>query len=414
MTNVNLALKRYNRLPLVSILKAIIINEGVNSCLDKESFEKQFKNYKVKYAVKNPINQNFEVLDRSSDQRVIPSEVILTDSKKNSGLVKLRYNPESPLSLSLEDGDNKNIKFYFESNNNKISLPVEVKLLKEMGNSVVSLLGTDRLSVVLFDGCWNWNTGCQCKFCDLNPKRKEYKSIVPDLNDLKLFDFDYEAWWKKYKPAFFKGLEKSFKKMYEIAQPHKHLLIMSGGFIDNDFCWKMIIELVEELNKIVPLKKFDSYINVPAPSNNVKVNFLKLKKLGIKQMQINLEVANKQKFEKVCPGKSKAIGYDNYQKALRIAVSVFGRGCVRSNFVFTAQSSKELLIEAKRLARLGVVMDYSIFQPKKGTPWANKKGPSVNEILEFSENLAIIYKKNNFKGVYCNLSSRSSIINELL
>lgn len=414
MTNINLVLKRYKHLPLVSILKSIIINEGVNSCLDKKSFEKQFKNYRVKYAVKNPVNQNFEVLDRSSDQRVIPSEVILTDSDKHSGLVKLRYNPESPLSLSIDEDDKKNIQFYFEYNKKKICLPVQVKLLKEMGNSVVSMLGTDRLSVVLFDGCWNWNTGCQCKFCDLNPKRKDYKSIVPDLNDLKSFNFDYEAWWKKYKPAYFKGLEKSFKKMYEIAEPHKHLLIMSGGFVDNDFCWKMILELVEELNRIVPLKKFDSYINVPAPSNNMKANFLRLKKLGVKQMQINLEVASKKKFEKVCPGKSKAIGYDNYQKALKVAVSIFGRGSVRSNFVFTARSSKELLVEAKRLAGLGVVMDYSIFQPKKGTPWADKKGPSVNEILEFSESLAVIYKKHYFKGVYCNLSSRSSIINELL
>jgi len=412
--DVNKILRRYSHLPAVAIWKAIIVNEGVDSCLNKKDFEKKFNNYKIKYAVKSPISSDYKVLDRSADQRVIPSEVIIKDNDNNLSLLKLRYNPQSVINLAITGNNEENIKFYIKNKDKKVIIPVDISFVKEKGDSVVSLLGRDRLSINLFEGCWNWNSGCQCKFCDLSPKRKDYRSVVPSLNDLRPLDFDYELWWNKYKMDFFKRLNKSFKKMYKLAEPHKHLLIMSGGFIDNDFLWKMIIELTEELNRIIPLKKLDNYINVPPPTNNIKKHFLRLKSLGIKQMQINLEVANKKKFEKTCPGKNKTIGYDNYQKALKVAVTVFGRGKVRSNFVFTSHAAKELLDEAKRLAKLGVIMDYSIFQPKKGTPWSEKKGPAAGEILSFTEALAKIYKKHNFRGIYCNLSSRSSIINEVL
>lgn len=413
MLNIELLLKRYKNLPLVAVWKTIIISEGVNSFLNKSEFEKEFKGYKFKYAVKNPSSVNFEVLDRSSDQRVIPSEAILNDGQ-HQALVKLRYNPESIISISFSKEKKGKLQLFFFVRGKKIFAPLDISLLKEMGDSTVGMLGTDRLSVILFDGCWNWNSGCQCKFCDLNPKRKDYSSAVPDLNNLRNFNFDCQLWWENYKSDFFKALDASFKKMYEIAQPHKHLLIMSGGFPDNDFLWKMIIESVRKLNSLVPLKKFDSYVNVPAPSSNIEENFLKLKRIGVKQMQINLEVAGKKKFETVCPGKDKTIGYDNYQKALKMAVKIFGRGQARSNFVFTSRSGKELLKEAERLAKLGVIFDYSIFQPKKGTPWAHKKSPSANEILSFTQSLAKIYRRYGFTGIYCNLSSRSSIINEVI
>ncbi len=414
ISNINKIFKKYSNLPAIAVWKTIIINEGVNNYLNIKDFEKKFNAYKFKYAIKNPIAINYKVLDRSSNQKVIPSEVIIKDVNNNLSLLKLRYNPHSIISLSIKNNEKRDIKFYINDGGKKRDIPVSVSLIKKIGNSVVNLLGTDRLAINLFDGCWNWNIGSQCQFCDLSPKRKTYHSVVPSLNDLSLFGFNYDLWWNKNKNNFFKELNSSFKKIYQLAKPHKHLLIMSGGFVDNNFLWKIIFELITEINHNVPLKNLDNYLNIPPPTKNIKENFIKLKRLGIKQIQINLEVANKRKFELICPGKNDSIGYNNYQKALMIAVDVFGRGQARSNFVFTAHSTKELLIEAKNLAKLGIVMDYSIFQPKKGTPWSKKNSPSVNEILNFTENLAKIYKKNKFTGIYCNLSSRSSIINEVL
>ena len=410
----NKILKKYRDLPPVSVWKTLIVSEGVNNFLSKDCSNNLDGDYKLKHAVKKPVSFDYQVFDCSSDKRVIPAEAIIKDSCNNKSLVKFRYNSKSPFSLKNTSDSKKELKIFFESKGKKILIPLKISLVKERGDKLVSLLGADRLSVVIFDGCWNWNMEQQCKFCDLNPKKKNYKSPVPSLNDLKEFNFDHVSWWEYYKVSFLKELNKSFKKIYKFARPHKHLLIMSGAFIDNKFLWKMILELVESLNRQVSLNKFDTYLNVPPPPENFKNYFLKLKKLGIKQIQINLEVAGRNNFSKTCPGKNQSIGYDNYRKSLIDSVKIFGQGKVRSSFVFTSRSKKLLLTEAEYLAKLGIVMDYSIFQPKKNTPWENKKSPGLHEILEFNLALAKIYQRYKFSGVYCSLSSRSSIINEIL
>ncbi len=413
--NIKKILNDYKEISSVAVLKTIITKEGVNSFINEKDFKSNFENYRMKYAVKKPKSINYEVLDRSSDRRVIPSEVILENEKKEKCLVKLRFNPKASISLAVSK-DNGKTRVKLLTKNKKLinGIPIKVSLLEKKGDSVVSLLGKDRLSVIIFDGCWNWNTGKQCHFCDLNPKRAGYKSVIPTLNDIPRFDFDYKTWWQENKNIFFKELEKSFKKNYPLAKPHKHLLIMAGGFINNQFLWQIVMEFVEKLNSIKPLKSTDNYLNVPPPSENIEEKFQRLKKLGIKKIQINLEVIGKKRFQEVCPGKAEGIGYHTFKNALEVGVKIFGRGNSRSNFVFTSGSSKKMLKEAIFLAREGIVMDYSIFQPKRGTPWANKKSPSTREILDFSKSLAKIYKKNKFEGIYCNLSSRSSIINELL
>ena len=95
------------------------------------------------------------------------------------------------------------------------------------------------------------------------------------------------------------------------------------------------------------------------------------------------------------------------------AVSVFGFGNVRSNFVFGLQDKEQMLEEIKRLADKGIVADYSIFQPKNNTPFQHRPSPDFEDVLDFSNQLVDIYLKYHFKPIFCSLSSRSSIINEL-
>ena len=111
-----------------------------------------------------------------------------------------------------------------------------------------------------------------------------------------------------------------------------------------------------------------------------------------------------------CPGKTK---YNEFVEKLKEAVEIMGPGNVRSNFVLGLQNIDELLKEIEELAKAGIVADYSIFQPKKGTEYYNKKAPSFEEVRYFTERLVEIYIKYGFKPIYCSKSSRSSIVNEL-
>lgn len=400
--------KEYLGLPDIARWKAIFLIEGINNYIEENN--QTFKGYKRKYAIKHPKSLNYRVYDTSHGYKMIPSEIIITDINGRKSVVKLRYNPRSPIRISYSK-KNRSFSLFFE----KVKIPLTVSPIREKGDDITSFVGEDRISILLFDGCWNWNIKKPCLFCDLNPRRKNYRSPIPNLNNLIDFNFDYKKWWDFSKKNYFEKLKYSLKNAFKQAKPHKHLLIMSGCFIDNDYLWTVIIkETLLKINDIIPLKNFDSYLNVPPPTTDYKTHLKEVKKLGIKQVQFNLEVIGKDNFSRICPGKSKSIGYDNYIKSLYAAVDIFGSGNVRSNFVLGAQSSKVLINGIKELAKQGIVADYSIFQPKKGTKWEAKKSPSLKEIFEFSLELADVYKKYNFRWIYCPLSSRSSIINEIL
>lgn len=61
----------------------------------------------------------------------------------------------------------------------------------------------------------------------------------------------------------------------------------------------------------------------------------------------------------------------------------------------------------------GIVFDYSVFQPKKCTPYVNKVSLDFDDVIQFTLELVKIYRYN-FKPIFCSLSSRSSIVNELM
>jgi biotin synthase-like enzyme len=190
---------------------------------------------------------------------------------------------------------------------------------------------------------------------------------------------------------------------------------MAGNMPHSETLWEICRQIAERINKVRPISTFDSYLNIGAPSKDT-TQYLRTAKdeMGFRQIAFNLEVVGEERFKEVCPGKARTIGYANYVQALEQAVSIFGFGNVRSNFVLGAQTTEELIEGVRELAKKGIVADYSVFVPKQGTPWESKQSPDMQEIVRFTKVLADIYRQYNFKGIYCSLSSRSNILNEVL
>ena len=99
---------------------------------------------------------------------------------------------------------------------------------------------------------------------------------------------------------------------------------------------------------------------------------------------------------------------------MKESVSIFGKGKVRCNFVLGAQHISKLKKGVQEIAEFGVASDFTIFTPKRGTPWENKPKPTDDEIIDFTSFLYEIYKQYNFEGIYCCESSRSCVLNEML
>lgn len=377
--------------------------------------------YKTKYRILKPQSNKLKVFDFSKDESIIPAEVIINDNQQTS-VVKLRYNAKSPLKIII----NKQNQIFIKNKLNKKTIPAKLIKIKKYQfarlpksidktqpklSNFVDIVGQDRLSILTFDGCWNWNSGKPCHFCDLNPKREDYISARPNLNTLVDYEIDVHKWWSDQKKKYLNGIKYSFNYLlkHEKILPHRHLLIMSGNLPESIYVWNIASDIIKTLNTVEPVKNFDNYLNIcPHPNLNYLNDF---KKLGVKQIQYNLEVIGEPLFKKMCPGKA---NYQLFKNKLIEAVGVMGFGNVRSNFVLGLQPIDDLLSGIKELAKQGVVADYSIFQPKRGTPLENLPAPKIKTIMNFTVELANIYRKYGFKPIYCNFSSRSSIINEHL
>lgn len=374
--------------------------------------------YKTKKIKVNPISKNYEVYDMSKDRNILPSEIILSNGKYSS-IVKLRYSDDSILEIKQINGE-----FCLYKNNRKVD--INISLVKKYDvlnentpiilsgdhtkvNDYVDIVGIDRISILFFEGCYNWTCGKACKFCDLHPKEVKDRVVKPTINNLKYFNSDVKEWWNSTKQEYFKGIEYSLMKIINnLKLPHNHLFFMAGNLPEINQVWDVAEETIENISTYVDLSKFDTYLNI-APHDNIE-RLRRIKKMGIKQVQYNLEIANMILFEEVCPGKMK---YKMFVDKLKEAVSIFGVGNVRSNFVFGLQNKEEMLDEIKKMASYGIVADYSVFQPKRNTPFQNKLAPNFDDVIDFSNKLIDIYIEYNFKPIFCSLSSRSSVINEL-
>ena len=369
-------------------------------------------NFKNKTIYKKPISDGKEVYDYSCRTEIIPSEILLRDSK-NESIVKCRYNSKSSIELRWKDG-----KLEIYQNNNKSKLKVnfikEYDILQQkiddefLVGDYVDVVGIDRISLLLFEGCYNWICGKQCKFCDLHPKKVSEKVCKPTLNNLYKYN-NVDEWWNSQKDLFFQNTNLALDKLLKNTMlKHKHLFIMAGNLIDSKTVWKFLIEFVENLTRQFELQDFDTIANV-CPHDSIE-SLKKLKKLGIKQVQYNLEIANKDLFTSTCPGK---INYEEFVSKLYEAVNIFGKGNVRSNFVLGLQDYNELINECEKFAKKGIVTDYSVFQPKKNTPYSNLEAPEMKDVINFTKRLVKIYVKYNQHPIFCSLSSRSSIVNEV-
>ena len=369
-------------------------------------------NFKNKTIYKKPISDGKEVYDYSSRNEIIPSEILLSDNK-NESIVKCRYNPKASIELRWKNG-----KLEIYQNNNKLKLNVnfikEYDILQQkiddefLVGDYVDVVGMDRISLLLFEGCYNWICGKQCKFCDLHPKKVSDKVCKPTLNNLYKYN-NVDEWWNSQKDLFFKNTNLALDKLLKNTKlKHKHLFIMAGNLTDCKIVWKFLIEFVENLTRQFDLQDFDTITNV-CPHDSI-ASLKKLKKLGIKQVQYNLEIANKDLFTSTCPGK---INYEEFVSKLYEAVNIFGKGNVRSNFVLGLQDYNELINECEKFAKKGIVTDYSVFQPKKNTPYSNLEAPEMKDVINFTKRLVKIYVKYNQHPIFCSLSSRSSIVNEV-
>jgi hypothetical protein len=398
--------------------KLLLLTKGLD--FDFLSIRKTYPKLKEKYKVnKIRVSDRHFISPKSIERDLIPDELILKEGNQKS-VVKVYFKKDSPFLFSLENNE-----FVILDKKSKEKFPINIKPVplynysKKLHKGIpldefVNVVGLDRISIIPFDSCEHWVHGEQCQFCGANPRRMGFTGIKPNVFEIKnKFNGDHKAWWNHHRDYMRKSVSKSFEALLkDKIKPHFHFAAISGNLLDLDFEWEITFDLVNAIKDMIDFSQIDSYFNLMPPLNFEK-KIKKAHEYGFRYICFNLECFDKQIFKKVCPGKYKIYGYNKMIEALKYGVNIFGKGRARTNFVLGSEPIEGLIKGALKLAKEGVVPDYTIFFPRSGSLWAKREVPSPEDILYFTKELVKIHKEYNFKPFCCSLSSRSSIANEV-
>lgn len=163
------------------------------------------------------------------------------------------------------------------------------------------------------------------------------------------------------------------------------------------------IDILKAIGDNFEAKKFPSQLL--ATSYNER-QLAKLKEnTGLSSFTADIEVFGEDKFNWICPGKARWVGYKEWKDRLIRGVDVFGRGNISTGIVggvelaspngFTSEDEalKSTLEEAESLAEKGVTTVHIVWMPVTGSQFHDQKAPSLDYYIRLTRGLQDIRLK---------------------
>lgn len=169
--------------------------------------------------------------------------------------------------------------------------------------------------------CQFWGAKEECVFCDINTNaKKQSKTGRPFMIHKSIEDV-------------VTVLDTIFNKERE---PINHTIFLTGGAIYRDSLQlknRNTIEFYAEYVRAIREKIGSRWCIHLQTTALTKAECKLLKEAGVNCHHANIEVWDKDLFEKYCPGKAAKVGRDEWIKRVCDSVDVFGEGCVVPTFV---------------------------------------------------------------------------------
>ena len=176
----------------------------------------------------------------------------------------------------------------------------------------------------------------------------------------------------------------------------RHVLLTGGTTSD-----KRYLETYLEIAQSIRSKTNLPVSVMMAPPKNLAL-FDRLESAGVSDIAINLEVYDSAQARAIIPGKFFKIGSRAYYEALSYAVSVFGKGNVRSLLIAGLEPPNSTLEGVDFLSSMGVIPVLSPFRPMAGTRLEGHNPPSESYLSILYEKAKIIARQNGmFLGPKC-------------
>jgi len=241
-----------------------------------------------------------------------------------------------------------------------------------------------RLNVFQSSYCQFWAEGEECKFCDIVTHTKQQKNELGVPSRLKPQDVSETIREALKEPGRFTGI-----------------CLTSGSVLKGETLFDRevdyYIETLQAIGENFSSRKFPS--ELIATAFNEKQLARLYEQTGLTSYTSDLEVLGEEKFNWICPGKAKWVGYREWKQRLIRAVDIFGRGNVGTGLVggvelarphgFSSEADalRSTLDEAESLAENGVTTFYIVWVPRPGSHFRGQQNPSLDYFVRLAQGL---------------------------
>jgi hypothetical protein len=346
-------------------IKLHLLCEGI--AFDREAVAEVGTRFSDRRTVYNNADQPLRDLNTIPPELLLPHEVV----------VGVRYRPASPWRVvALADGG-----FEIQRNGEPIC-PVKIPRrpryygvpIREglAADQIVTQYSVFALGIFMRRTCHYWDVRLPCKFCSIEPTRRTFKGA---LDRLPL-------------PAVVDAVRTALR-----LEPTIHYLEWCGGNDEDlDAGFMEVIDAIRAVQPFRP-KELRQHLLLMPPFDHRLLVHLPL----VEEPTFSLEVWDPDLFQEVCPGKNSLYGRDRFLGALAEGVRVLGRGQLSCNFVAGLEPVDSLISGCETLARMGVVPTAAVFHPDRGTAYAKKSPPSVEEMLKLVAALRTLYRREGYR-----------------
>jgi len=223
--------------------------------------------------------------------------------------------------------------------------------------------------------CIHWNTGDECRFCNLVPTHSAYRQDVQSGKKTSQIAETTAA-------AFEEGVANKFN--------------ISGGTLRGRRDVDVYIRVMEAVGKqLEQLGKTSQASNVALGAVGPE-DAQELKASGYTKITMDLEVWDQNLFAGICPGKAKTVGWKKWVDSLEAAAEIFGRGNVRSFFVTGLEPKESFLAGADYLAARGVLAFAIPWVPNPGSKYEGHRTPTPAWHLSVARELVKIWQRHGY------------------
>lgn len=331
----------------------------------------------------------YDSLKKNKDGKVNTEDYITTKGLyivlDNTVYVNAMINISSPYSIDI-DGD----KYILKYNEEKvccvnISQPPSFALNEftlpngKLMTDLVNIHG-DRIRIQPIQGCAN-----RCRFCDLN-RLKYCLNSIEDLDDAFIYAIKNVGF--------------------------RHILISGGSPLNNQKDFNYLNDVYkyfgEKYGTKLPIDVMlvPRGLNIDDDSDEAYLEFLKsLKEWHISGLYANLELYNDLCRKKYIPQKD-VVGKENYYRFIKLAVSVFGRGNVKSCIIIGLEDIEDSLKAVDELSSLGCIPVLSPYIPNDDETFLPEPEFMKEVLLKSKE---IVDKKMLELGPVCDSCKHNTI-----